>query len=138
MTRTADESVELSRRAAFANERNADYFVSIHVNSGGGTGYEDYVHRSVAPGSETASRRSVIHDAVMKVMRGARMPDRGKKTANFAVLRETAMPAVLTENLFIDTPADAQLLSDDAFLTKVAKAHAAGIGGALALPRKAG
>ena len=29
--------------------------------------------------------------------------DRGKKRANFAVLRETNMPAILTENLFIDT-----------------------------------
>ncbi len=34
--------------------------------------------------------------------------DRGLKTANYAVLRETNMPAVLTENLFIDTTADAE------------------------------
>ena len=138
LTRSTDRAVELKRRAAFANERGADYFVSVHINSSGGTGYEDFVHSSVAANSTTAKRRSAVHDAVMKFMRRKGMPDRGKKNADLAVLRETAMPAVLTENLFIDNPADARLLKRDAFLTRLAKAHARGIGVALGLPRRPG
>ncbi len=138
LTRSTDRAVALKRRATFANDLRADYFVSVHINSGGGTGYEDFVHSSVAASSKAAKRRSALHDAVMDFMRGEGMPDRGKKSANFAVLRETRMPAVLTENLFLDSPADARLLKDDAFLTRVAEAHARGIGVALALPHRPG
>jgi N-acetylmuramoyl-L-alanine amidase len=138
LTRSTDTAIELERRAAFANERNADYFVSVHINSGGGTGYEDFVHRSAAASGETARRRSAVHDAVIDFLEGKAMPDRGKKSANFSVLRNTRMPAVLTENLFIDASADAGLLRDDAFLTGLAEAHAKGIAVALALPERPG
>ena len=74
----------------------------------------------------------------MDFMKGKGIPDRGKKSANFVVLRETDMPAILTENLFIDTPADARLLKDGAFLDGLAEAHARGIGAALRLPPRPG
>ncbi|MCL6561223.1 MAG: N-acetylmuramoyl-L-alanine amidase, partial [Firmicutes bacterium] len=38
----------LSERAAFANQAGADLFVSIHVNAGGGTGFESYVHTNAS------------------------------------------------------------------------------------------
>jgi N-acetylmuramoyl-L-alanine amidase len=38
LTRTADQSVELARRAALANAEKADLFVSIHLNSAPGPG----------------------------------------------------------------------------------------------------
>jgi N-acetylmuramoyl-L-alanine amidase len=138
MTRTTDRAVELDSRAKFANDLGADYFVAVHINSGGGTGYEDFVHRSAAPNSTTSKRRAAVHDAVTSFMKTHGMTDRGKKSANFAVLRKTNMPAILTENLFIDTPNDARLLKDDAFLTGVAEAHAKGIAAALALPHRSG
>ena len=45
MTRSDDRFISLSQRAAFANQRNADLFVSIHANSSrarGASGYETY------------------------------------------------------------------------------------------------
>jgi N-acetylmuramoyl-L-alanine amidase len=138
MTRSDDRTVSLDARAAFANERDADYFASIHINSGGGTGYEDFVHVSVGPNSKSARRRNAVHKAVATFMDGKGMADRGKKKADFAVLRETSMPAILTENLFIDDRDDAALLAKDSFLTGLAKAHAKGIGAALDLPRRPG
>src|SRR5690606_27435986 len=61
---------------------------------------------------------------------------RGKKAANFAVLRETRMPAVLTENLFIDNASDAKLLKDPAFLDRIARGHVEGIAKAFGLKKK--
>jgi N-acetylmuramoyl-L-alanine amidase len=138
LTRSGNRFVSLDARAAFANERDADYFVAIHINSGGGTGYEDYVHDSAGPNSTSERRRNAVHKAVATFMGSKGMPDRGKKTANFAVLRETTMPAILTENLFIDTENNAGLLAQDSFLRGLAKAHAKGIGDALNLPRRPG
>ena len=57
LTRKSDRFVELQRRATFANELDADYFVALHINSGGGTGYEDFVHSSAAPNGKTTARR---------------------------------------------------------------------------------
>src|SRR5215213_10958089 len=136
MTRSDNRAVSLDARAAFANDRNADYFVSIHINAGGGTGYEDFIHDSAGPSSNSARRRNAVHEAVAAFMETKGMVDRGKKQANFAVLRETSMPAILTESLFLDDGDDAALLAKDSFLTGLAKAHAKGIGAALDLPRR--
>lgn len=133
LTRSSDLFVGLSERAQFANDRDAAYFVAVHINSGGGTGYEDYVHTNA--GTTTAGRRDALHRQVATFMEAHGMHDRGRKRANFAVLRETDMPAVLTENLFIDTPGDARLLKDEAFLKGLAEAHSRGIAAALNLPR---
>jgi N-acetylmuramoyl-L-alanine amidase len=53
--------------------------------------------------------------------------DRGLKTAAFRVLTRTNMPAVLTENLFINHTRDANLLRLDSFKQRVGVGHALGI-----------
>ncbi len=40
LTRSTDVYIDLSQRARLANNWGADYFVSIHINAGGGTGFE--------------------------------------------------------------------------------------------------
>ena len=70
-------------------------------------------------------------------MKEMKVTNRGKKRANFAVLRLTKMPAILPENLFIDRKADANKLKDSKFLDKVAKGHAIGIAKFLGLKKKA-
>jgi N-acetylmuramoyl-L-alanine amidase len=135
LTREQDATVSLDARTDFANARRADYFVSVHINSGGGEGYEDYIHKTQTDSSPAAARRNAVHTAVAGFMTRSGAADRGKKKANFHVLRESTMPAVLTENLFIDSPVDAALLRGDDFLADLAEAHARGIARALALPR---
>lgn len=122
MTRDSDVFVALSERAEMANQWNADYFMSIHVNSGGGTGFESYIHTTRTTGSVQA--RDVIHPAIINAIE---VRDRGKKDANFAVLRETRMPAILTENLFLDHSNDAVLLKDSSFLQLIARGHVTGL-----------
>ena len=49
------------------------------------------------------------------------------KEKNLAVVRETTMPALLTETLFISNPNEAKLLKSEVFLNEVAQAHAIGL-----------
>ena len=133
MSRTSDKTVSLKQRTDMANAWGADFFLSIHINAGGGTGFESY--RWVQKGSSTTMAvQKAVHAAVLKVS-GWR--DRGQKWANFHVLRESKPPAILTENGFIDTAADAKKLKDSAFIKKLGRAHAEGLAKALGLKKKA-
>ncbi|MBS3680426.1 N-acetylmuramoyl-L-alanine amidase [Ornithinibacillus massiliensis] len=132
MSRTSDTSRTLAQRTNDANSWGADYFVSIHINAGGGTGYEDYIYNG-SVSSNTVTYRDRLH---AEIMRQVDFVNRGKKRANFHVLRETNMPAVLTENGFIDNASDAAKLKSDAYLTRIALGHANGIAQALGLRRK--
>lgn len=134
--RSNDTFYSLDRICKEANDWQADLFISVHVNAGGGTGFEDYIYSSLSNSSKTAQMRDIIHAAIVKQIPEVR--DRGKKKANFAVLRGTKMPALLTENLFIDNKTDANRLKSDAFLNKLAAGHVNGIVQALKLKKRKG
>jgi N-acetylmuramoyl-L-alanine amidase len=137
MTRDDDTFVELSDRADFANKLDADYFVSLHHNAYNqkAEGFETFVY----PGTRsdrTGEMQDVIHDEIMTYLKPLGVHDRGKKEANFAVLRETNMPAILVENLFVDHDYDARLLKDLKFIDGLAKVIARGIAKAMNLKVK--
>ncbi|WP_179289567.1 N-acetylmuramoyl-L-alanine amidase [Shouchella clausii] len=133
MSRNSDVFLSLSERAKLANNWGANYFCSVHINAGGGTGFETFIHTSRS--SKSVSYQNVVHPAIYSKMD---VKDRGKKFANYAVLRQTNMPAILTETLFIDNEKDAKLLKDSSFLKKVAQGHAEGIAKAFGLKSKDG
>jgi N-acetylmuramoyl-L-alanine amidase len=136
VSRAGDQTLTLSQRAKMANDWGADVFVSVHINAGKGTGFESYVYNG-GVSSQTVALQNVLHGEILATMRQfGNITDRGKKRANYAVLRETKMPAVLTEILFIDSN-DAKLLKNEAFLKAVGEAHARGIAKFLGLPKKA-
>ncbi|NPV89801.1 MAG: N-acetylmuramoyl-L-alanine amidase [Firmicutes bacterium] len=122
-TRTDDRSVELSERAAFANAAKAKYFLSIHINSAANAaanGTETYAYAAGGQGEKLAA-------AVQKNLVAAiGLTNRGVKFANYAVLRETNMPAALTEVNFICNPKEEAMLKDEAFLNKAASGIAKG------------
>ncbi|MEN1966747.1 N-acetylmuramoyl-L-alanine amidase [Lentibacillus sp. N15] len=126
MSRSSDKTVSLAQRTNEANNWGADYFLSIHCNSfnGSAQGYEDYIHNSLSDSSKTADYQATIHKEVVKQNE---LRDRGKKKADYHVLRESAMPALLTENGFIDHTHDAALMKKDAWLKKVAQGHVNGL-----------
>ncbi|WP_253701219.1 N-acetylmuramoyl-L-alanine amidase [Bacillus sp. FJAT-29814] len=124
-TRLSETTVELSRRDDPANAWPADVFVSVHINAGGGTGFESFVYNGA--GSSSVALQNILHAEILAAMRQyGSIPDRGKKRANFAVLRATNMPAILTENLFIDSN-DANRLKDETFIKAIGEAHARGV-----------
>lgn len=125
MTRSSDTFISLSERAALANKLGADLFVSIHVNAGGGTGFESFVFTNA--NAECRKTGEVLHKEVSGFYTQNGFTNRGLKTANFAVLRETQMPSTLIENLFIDTQKDAERLKEPGFREEIARAIAGGI-----------
>ena len=137
-TRTDDRFIGLSERAAIANKAKADFFLSVHINasgSGKGTGFESFIFNGNVSNA-TVAYQNVIHQEIMKAI--GNVQDRGKKRANYAVLRETNMPALLTENLFIDNSSDAAKLKSGQFLQQIAYGHVQGIVKAFGLKKKKG
>ncbi|MEN7359465.1 N-acetylmuramoyl-L-alanine amidase [Bacillus licheniformis] len=128
LTRSTDVYYGLSKRASMANQWGADLFVSVHANAGNGkgTGFETFRYNGT--GGNTLKFQECLHKEILSTMKTyGQISDRGLKQANYAVLRETRMPAVLTENLFIDRKEDADRLKDSGFLKAVGEAHARGI-----------
>ncbi|MGG0668570.1 N-acetylmuramoyl-L-alanine amidase [Sporosarcina koreensis] len=132
MSRTGDQTVSLVQRTNDANAWGAAYYLSIHINAGGGTGYEDYIHNALSDSSSTAQLRNTIHAEIVKLID---MTNRGKKKENFHVLRESNMPAMLTENGFIDNASDAAKMKTSAWLDKAARGHVNGLAKALGLQK---
>ncbi|MGK9183807.1 N-acetylmuramoyl-L-alanine amidase [Priestia filamentosa] len=126
LSRSGDYFLSLSERARKANQWKADLFVSVHINAGGGTGFESYTY----PGTTGATKRlqQSLHEEILLTMKAfGQVSDRGQKEANLAVVRETSMPAVLTENLFIDRREDVEKLKQPNFIQSVGEAHGRGI-----------
>lgn len=107
-----------------ANNANVQYFVSIHANSASvsnAKGTEVYYSPGSANGEKLAK---AIQDEVVKA---TNLYNRGIKTANFYVLRNTNASAALVETGFISNPTEEKLLKDNAFQEKMAQAIAKGV-----------
>jgi N-acetylmuramoyl-L-alanine amidase len=123
-----DVDTSLSARVSLANSKGADLYVSIHYNALDGkfdskdpSGHSIHIY----PGSRKSRR---LAECIHKYMvGGTEQIDRGIVESNFHVLRETNMPAILSENGFMDNKREALLMIDTAFQREVAIEHAKGI-----------
>ena len=119
-----NKSADLTNRAKMANTWGADYFISIHTNSSpnpSANGFEAYIFKlgnSAEPLAE-----SIVKSFVSTL--GSK--DNGVKAANFAVLRQSKMPAVLLELGFLSNPTEALNLNSSAWQEKAAEAIYKGI-----------
>lgn len=135
MSRTDDRTKSLTERTNEANAWDADYYLSIHCNAldGSANGYEDFIYTTLSNSSITARYQDIMHE---EIMRTNGLKDRGQKKANFHVLRESTMPALLTENGFVDNKGDAALIKQASWREKVAKGHVKGLAKAFNLQLK--
>lgn len=103
---TTDEatvSADLREQCRRANASGAELAVSVHLNSGGGTGPECWAWAGNAE-AEALSQR--VADSVAAVLG---LPSRGAKSnQSFYWLRHTDMPAILVECCFVDSERDAE------------------------------
>jgi N-acetylmuramoyl-L-alanine amidase len=132
LSREGNKKLTLSQRAKMANDWGADIFLSIHINAGGGFGFESFIFNGNVS-EATKANQNVIHQ---EIIRATGWNDRGKKRENYAVLRKTKMPALLTENGFIDNKTDANKLKQNAFIDKIAQGHVNGLVKAFGLKPK--
>lgn len=112
-TRENDKSVPLGSRGSNAASSGADLFVSIHHNASpsnpAASGVETYalLPKAAAPIPETV--KSSVYLAYLVQKEQAAMNGsfgRGVKFANFRVLRDSAVPAILIEAGFVSNPAE--------------------------------
>lgn len=134
-TRTGDRSISLEGRDQIANNAHADLLISIHANSSPDRltrGVETYYSTSsnspasygnggptLQPVSLDVQRLQTkrlaalvqrgLHTVLSRKDQGLR--DRGVKRAQFVLLMNASMPAILTEVAFISSPSDERNLS---------------------------
>ena len=120
----ATDREELSARAQVGNRNNADVFISIHHNSSvnpEANGTTTYFYAKTLFDGELA--RS-LQDAMVSA---GGLTDKGARTANFFVVKNTMMPAALLEVGFMSNPQEELILNDPVFQDKIAQSIVAGL-----------
>lgn len=96
-------------------------FISIHANAHSNpaiSGYEVFVYRH---GGEAHELAKAVHRRAQTNLRvGTSIKDRGIKEGNFAVLRNTVMPAILIEHEFFTNIQAVKKLKDSRFREQAA------------------
>lgn len=130
MTRTTDTYVGLSERVDFAESKNADVFLCIHINAGGGRGAEVfYPNGNYIPaiGTEGKELAQVIQDKLVALglanrgikirnsENGSTYPDGSPQDYLNVIWRSkrAGFPAVLVEHGFIDSSDATNFLKDE-------------------------
>lgn len=130
MTRQDDTFISLDKRAQFANEQKPALFVSIHYNSAPSIeahGIEVYFYQSQENKMRTVKSKKLAKTVLKNLIANTKAKSRGIKHGNFAVIRETNMPAILVEGGFITNADELELLKDPFYLKKLAWGVAKGI-----------
>jgi N-acetylmuramoyl-L-alanine amidase len=115
-TRTDDSYPTLQDRAQFANDVEADLFLSIHANAfkPQTRGTETFYY---TPQSESLARVVQKH-----LLEATGFPDRGVKKAGFVVIKNTNMPSSLIEVGFLSNQDENKMMQQSDFQQKVAEA----------------
>lgn len=100
LSRDTDKFLELKERTDMANKWGADILISLHINDANPTGYgiETYTY-TTKPANACKLARLVQWYLIAR----SGCKDRGVKSANFHMLRESKMTAILIEGGFIKT-----------------------------------
>ena len=143
-SRDSDVYVDyVTERSEMVNKTDADLFISIHFNATGvpganRSGVETYIYEpddDIKPRinkvahddptrlSESKRLADNIHNSIVSV---AGANDRGVHGSNYAVLRETAKPAVLLELGYMDSP-EYKKISDDKYQNKLVEGIVTGL-----------
>jgi len=131
ITRDEDKFLELSEIVEFANSKKADLFVSIHNNasensSASGT-MTMYAYDKPKDGHSLSGMEfgKIMQKHLVKATKGK---DFGPvKNSSLYVVRNTTMPAVITEALFVTNETDREKLLDKEYIEEIAKAIYKGI-----------
>jgi N-acetylmuramoyl-L-alanine amidase len=126
MTRTTNDGVRLYDRPALAERLNATVLISVHNNAppdgidpSDARGYTIYYFNA-----QSKALALAIHDEYGRVRD---LQDDGVHVGDFALVRTSQMPAVLTESAFITWPWEEMKLRDPSFRDRLASAMTSGM-----------
>lgn len=112
--------------SAASNDGFQSVLVSVHANAGKGSGFEAWTSKGKTRSDRLAE---MILDAAPKYLKGFAIRkdvtdgDGDKESDAFSILTKTLCPAVLTENLFMDTLKDYHFISSHAGRVALAEMH---------------
>jgi len=127
MTRNGEETVGLTDRPKLAKAFNGDIFISLHndaipdgedpfANPKGFTIF--YYHR------HSMELARAVHRSYV---RNIPLPDRGLRYGDYAVVRQTSMPAILVESAYMIMPEQEEMLNSPVFQRRLAETVASGV-----------
>lgn len=117
--RATKQEAYLQSVVARANEHSdADLFVSVHFNAGGGTGCECFTYK----GKKSPAAVGICEELSKYGFRNRGVKDGSK----LYVIKKTEMPAVLVEVCFVDNKKDCELY-ENVTVNRVAQAITRGI-----------
>ena len=126
---TGQTDVTLQERTDKANRAKADLYLSIHANAGinGGSGGGIVLYAYSYPDEESIRVRDTIYQYTVSTtgLKGNRANPLA--LANFHVLRESNMPAVLGEFGFMDSTTDTPIILTEEFADHCANGIAAAL-----------
>lgn len=116
---TYDTNVnELANRVALANAQKLDYFISLHMDC-----YDNPSANGVTIyTTENSSAKSKAIDIVNAVANSCNYNNRGWKSANFYVLKNTNAPAMLLEMGFVSSQLDCDKFNAEKIANAIVKA----------------
>lgn len=129
----------LNERVKKANQickdtNNNCIYISIHLNAAGSdskwynaSGWTVYVYDKASQKSKDLALELYKIAEEKKLLGNRYIPKEKYFTANFAVLRDTICPAVLTENLFQDNKKEVEYLLSDEGKKEICDLHIKGI-----------
>lgn len=122
MTRSDDTFLSLEERTSFANEKEADYLISLHRNTGDGNGVETWICST--GNEETESLASNIMQGLVAVGvqrdRGVKKGTQKSSSKDYYINLHSEMPACIVELGFMNSTVDNELF--DEHLAEYAKA----------------
>ncbi|ANU23878.1 N-acetylmuramoyl-L-alanine amidase [Planococcus donghaensis] len=122
-----DLDVPLHERTRLANQLRVDLFISIHANAAGHTfssanGIETFIYHK--PQEATQKLAAMVQQSLVLI---TGRKNRGVKQADFAVLRDTHMPAILVECGFMTHKQEVDLLKSLLYRKRCAQGICFGI-----------
>ena len=129
MTRTTNLNswISVTQRAQMSNNWNADRFLSIHCNAGGGTGTETFycTYDDATTAPDIAFSQKIQADMVSYGSWNNRrcVEDNSFLAYHLGVLRYSSATGCLNEIGFVDTTTDANKLNSDSWRNSFANAY---------------
>ena len=127
MSRTKDENDDVNEEVRECNAFNPALAVDVHINAGGGDGFEVYHTLSGGTGKTLAKNIEAEVKKAGQNSRGVKTRKGSNGKDYYAFIRNTKAPAVICELGFIDNKTDLKGFDQDSELKKFGEAYAKGI-----------